>query len=187
MILVWFTFILFSPFFLLSCTNHTNSFKSFNPSPQDKADRRLCLRNMTLLVPTLYLYIFACAAASPPLTRAVFFCTMQTKFYKHVHPRAFDLQLLLCITIGAVCTGSKWRRTSEVGITLLQQCIPFSDRRFMQLFLACCRLSFKLKLNLIKMNIKENQLFKMFTYKLTTLQKSCQCEKCSLYSNFFPM
>lgn len=107
----------------------------------------------------------------PPLTRALFFCTMQPKFYKHVHPRAFDLQLLLCITIDAVCTGSKWRKISSVGITFLQQCIPFSDRRFVQLFLACCRLSLKSKLNTIKTNIKENHLSKMLTCNLTTLQK----------------
>lgn len=79
MVLVWFTFILFSPFFLLSLTNHTNSFKSFNPSPQDKADRRLCLRNMTLLVPTLYLYIFACAAASPAPNQSSFLLYNATK------------------------------------------------------------------------------------------------------------
>lgn len=47
------------------CTYHTSSFKSFNPFPQEKADRRVSLRNMTLLVATLYVYIFACEAASP--------------------------------------------------------------------------------------------------------------------------
>lgn len=47
------------------CTIHTSSFKSFNPFPQEKADRRVSLRNMTLLVATLYVSIFACEAAFP--------------------------------------------------------------------------------------------------------------------------
>lgn len=79
MVLVWFTIHFIFSFFLLSCTNHTNSFKSFNPSPQDKADRRLCLRNMTLLVPTLYLYIFACAAVSPAPNQSCFLLCNATK------------------------------------------------------------------------------------------------------------
>lgn len=39
--------------------------KALTPSPQEKADRRVSLRNMNLLVATLSVYIFACEAAFP--------------------------------------------------------------------------------------------------------------------------
>lgn len=59
------TFLCFGPFtFALITAVHL---KSFNPFPQEKADRRVSLRNMTLLVATFSVSTFACEAASPAL------------------------------------------------------------------------------------------------------------------------
>lgn len=79
---------------------HTSSFKSFNPFPQEKADRRVSLRNMNLLVATLSVYIFACEAAFPaPLPFGQWFDFIQCSykyFFPHFcpHPELTDLWLL---------------------------------------------------------------------------------------------
>lgn len=94
------TFIFFFFWSFWVCIYHISSFKSFNPFPQEKADRRVSLRNMTLLVATLYVYIFACEAAFPaPLPSGQQFDLVQCSWkylfpHFHPHPELTDLWLL---------------------------------------------------------------------------------------------
>lgn len=85
---IHFCFVFFWSFWV--CIDHTSSFKSFNPFPQEKADRRVSLRNMTLLVATLSVYLFACAAAFPaPLPSRQWFDLTQCSWkywFPHFHP-----------------------------------------------------------------------------------------------------
>lgn len=126
---------------------------------------------MTLLVPTLYVYLFACAAAPPTPNQSYFLLLNATEILWTCSPQSFWLVASAVRPIDAVCTGSKWCRTSSVGIASLRQRIPFSCSRLMQLFSACCRLSFKLKLNLIKMNIKENNVIEILNSALPLWKK----------------